>query len=471
MADPTHRSAVAIRLFVHTAFFYLLQGKLAEAEDLTTIFKWNVDDENPPNNRLFFYSVYSFFCILAGKFKESIETANQAFEIEEKTGIRMMYPQGNGAAGALNLGDVELAEKLLKRICPYLGGSGNYFMAFYYAQMGWISFIKKDFLKAKEYSRKGIDASENAGARLLIPISYLQGAIALHLKNEKNLSEEYLDKALKLSREHKARQVEFGCHLARAEFALKEKNQDKLVHALRDGLRLGKENGYVNTHFWRPEIMSKLCVHALQNGIETDYVCDLIRKRRLWPIKIRTLGGFSLEIYGKRIEESKGKKKKIPISILYFILSKDGRNARVSELLESLWGEDEEKIPSNPTKAFNIGLYRLREIFIRYLDNDFGKEAVIDHGEKEGLLHLNKKICWLDIWELIEIESRLRKILAGNSSITHVEDLLGRLRDIYRGKFLQGENEKDYWILGARNHWEKKYDYLTSKFEDSLRHK
>ena len=66
-----------------------------------------------------------------------------------------------------------------------------------------------------------------------------------------------------------------------------------------------RKNGYCNFLYWRPAVMSNLCARALEAGVETDYVLNLIKKRNLkpigpavtmetwpYPVKILTLGGF-----------------------------------------------------------------------------------------------------------------------------------------------------------------------------------
>src|SRR5262249_38072276 len=60
---------------------------------------------------------------------------------------------------------------------------------------------------------------------------------------------------------------------------------------------IGREHDYLNcSPFWQPDVMSRLCALALEEGIETQYVLRLIKKRGLvaptpealdWPFPIK----------------------------------------------------------------------------------------------------------------------------------------------------------------------------------------
>ena len=76
---------------------------------------------------------------------------------------------------------------------------------------------------------------------------------------------------------------------------------------LRKSFALGREKGYFGAWGPLPSGMAKLCIKALQAGIEVEYTQELIRRLHLipdqssihlenwpWPLKIFTLGRFEL---------------------------------------------------------------------------------------------------------------------------------------------------------------------------------
>ena len=81
---------------------------------------------------------------------------------------------------------------------------------------------------------------------------------------------------------------------------------------LRSGLTIGRRRNLMGFMGWHAPTVAALCLKALERGIEVEYVRRLLQKRWLpippearwmdvwpWPIKIRTLGTFSVEAQGK----------------------------------------------------------------------------------------------------------------------------------------------------------------------------
>ena len=76
---------------------------------------------------------------------------------------------------------------------------------------------------------------------------------------------------------------EVGRRLAAAEIALDRGDEEAGLGALRQGLEAGRRRGYLNWGFFRPDAVARLCVRALEEGIEVPYVRQLIRRRGLVP--------------------------------------------------------------------------------------------------------------------------------------------------------------------------------------------
>ena len=126
---------------------------------------------------------------------------------------------------------------------------------------------------------------------------------------------------------------------------LREGDDAKALAALRAGLAIGREHDYMNVNpFWMPEVMSRLCALALEHGIETEYVIRLIKKRGLvapspeavdwpWPVKVYTLGRFSVLIDGKPLQSS-GKAQRKPLELLMALVAFGGRDVIAAYLVE-----------------------------------------------------------------------------------------------------------------------------------------
>jgi DNA-binding SARP family transcriptional activator len=444
----TPESAVAMRILPPTIFLYLLQGDLISAENLINEFKQSVHERTSPMGTLIFCSVYAFYCWSSGRFEHCLEIADTALELQRQTGIHVNFPQCHFAVGALNTGDVELAEKMLLRVAPSLLSYGYWSKAFYHVVAGWIALLKKDTLRLKCHAMDGLRAGERAGCPMTLPVENLLCALGHHVGGEKEYADFHLKKALNLSRRFQVRQVEFSCLLVMAEFALASGNHSNLTRALKASFELGRTYEYVTAYFWRPDVMAELCVQALQHDIEVKYARKLVKYRRLsprkpprnianwpWPFKFRTLGGFSLEIDGEPVIFS-GKTQHRPLSVLKYIVAKGGREVPVTRLQDDLWPDFD---GDRAVMAFKAALNRLRKLL--------GNKAAILRNA--GSLSFNEQQCWTDTWAFEYVTGEVESFLDRPDSPRQAEHLLDRLLTLYRGPFLPDEQVP--WAIQVRH--------------------
>ncbi|MCB1968445.1 MAG: hypothetical protein KDI64_21000, partial [Candidatus Accumulibacter sp.] len=107
----------------------------------------------------------------------------------------------------------------------------------------------------------------------------------------------------------------FQADLCEALFALDGGNDERCARALRSAFGLGAARDYLNHNSFRPAVMARLCAFALAHDIAPDYARRLIRERTLkppaldvdgwpWPVRMYTLGRFSLVVDGRPIAET-----------------------------------------------------------------------------------------------------------------------------------------------------------------------
>ena len=142
---------------------------------------------------------------------------------------------------------------------------------------------------------------------------------------------------------------------------------------LAEALALGRREGYFSQSLWWPPMMSRLCGAALEAGIETDYVRELVTRRRLappeertaehwpWPLRVRTLGRFEVARDGAPLEV-RGKAQKKPLELLKALVALGGEGVDASRLAALLWPDAD----GDAAKAsFDTTLYRLRKLLGR----------------------------------------------------------------------------------------------------------
>src|SRR5690606_30288838 len=97
----------------------------------------------------------------------------------------------------------------------------------------------------------------------------------------------------------------FRCLLEQASLAFREGNRDTAIDCLKECFALGREKGYLTYAYWLHDTISEMCVKALEENIETEYVRYNITKLNLlpeeppyhldnwpWQARIKCLGHF-----------------------------------------------------------------------------------------------------------------------------------------------------------------------------------
>ncbi len=365
----------------------------------------------------------------------------------EKTGIRIFEDLFYflGAYGALITGNMEKARLLLEKTGSALIPDRKESHVQYHFINSLYQFLSGNFRAALAEIETGLEIGRGTGHELARVICLHAKAQVLHaLKDGRSV--EYLEQARDGSVLSGSAILEFGCRLARAQFALDSGDEGSGAGLLRQALALGKRHGYkLLLWWWDPAAMSRLCTKALEYGIETDYVTDLINSRKLipegppvhienwpWPLKIYTLGTFIVEKDAKPLVFS-SKVQQRPLSMLKAIIALGGKEIRQEQLFDLLWPEAEGDTAHN---AFKMALSRLRRLI--------GNDAV---EFREGRVSLKARRCWVDA---LAFERAFLK--AEETQVENMEKAFA----LYKGQFLSLDTGHA-WIAPMRERLQNKY--------------
>jgi LuxR family maltose regulon positive regulatory protein len=244
-----------------------------------------------------------------------------------------------------------------------------------------------------------------------------------------------------------------------AGIALGVKDEERAKTGLRLALALGAKHGLENTlseHLVRPTTAA-LCAYALQHGIEPDYVKRIIHAQHLaapspeiedwpWPVRIRALGGFSLEVEDRPVSFS-GKAPKKPLELLKALVATGGTNVDIGWLSEQLWPDAE---GDTVRDVFNVTHSRLRKLLP--LDDVLMLS--------EGKLRLSPAHVWTDVRAFERMVADCLEKLRRAKGF-EIESAGETLLSLYAGDLLKGEPDAP-WIIAAR-------DRLRSKFLRTLK--
>jgi DNA-binding SARP family transcriptional activator len=253
---------------------------------------------------------------------------------------------------------------------------------------------------------------------------------------------------------------EFMATLLDAQRALDENREAQALESLAQAMAIGRQQRLLNYYCWQPRVMARLCAKALEAGIETEYMRELVRRRALspgddardlevwpWPIKIYTLGRLSIFSNEEALVFS-GKAQSRPLELLQTLIALGGRGVPEETLGEILWPDAE---GDSAHRAFDTTLHRLRRLL--------GCERALLLSD--GKLSLNPAVCWVDVWAFERLLGRLDGLLrqpipTGVDTIQVIARLADRLSTLYRGPFLGRENNA-VWAIAPR-------ERLISKF-------
>ncbi len=408
-----------------------------------------------------------------------LRIVEEALAEGERTGVHVWdhHLIGHGAAAALSNGDMVSARRLLSRLAADLGQSRLLDIGYYHFLCHWEALLRGDLAEAAVHS--------NAVEVLRGPLGFTFGntlfhmmAANLHLEQSRfNDARKSLRDVRKIGERTDSRLVDYMVSLGEADLARRDGDEEGMRERLEHAFSVGRERDLITCHGWRAEPMAELCARALEAGIETRYVTELIRRRALepprsarslaawpWPIKLRTLGGFAVEVSGKALP-SAGKLARKPLGLLKLLVSAGPLGLSSAQATEALWPDLEAQ---HSYQAYSMALHRLRELL--GLD-----ESVLS---QDGRVRLNPRHVFVDAWAF---EWSLDTAAADG------EAGLERAVELYGGMFLGEGGADDHWALayGERLYsrylraalrlgraWQDKRDFerAIDLYQDALEH-
>jgi DNA-binding SARP family transcriptional activator len=389
----------------------------------------------------------------------------EGLEIASKTGVVIWNSQlySQGAINALSEGNPAEAAEYLKKMEPAFVESRRIDACMFRYNSGWEALVRRDLSRALHQVEEALRLALEAGTPFHEGISRIALAQVLHEQGEDEAAMPQLSQALRIAGRMKSRILEFMCLLSKAQFALDRGEDPEALAPLAKAMTLGRKEGYTNFYWWRSDVMSRLCSRALDVGLETGYVHDLIRRRSLrpplpagdswpWPFRIFTLGRFELASNRKPLTFS-GKVQQKPLALLKSLIALGGRDVAEEQFADILWPDADGDLAH---KSFEMTVQRLRRLI-----ND---DKVIQL--KERRLSLNPGLCWLDVWDLEAIIERVDDAWKNGDPSRDGANEAVRLSEkalnLYRGHFLPGDSSHP-WALSYRERLRSKFFRLITQ--------
>lgn len=223
---------------------------------------------------------------------------------------------------------------------------------------------------------------------------------------------------------------------------------------LSQGLAHAAEDGFIHLLARAGDCLPRICSSALEAGIQVPFVLRLVATQRLlpppdagpawpWPVRVRTLGAFTLAIEGRPYQPAhKAQDKPLELLKLLVCCQAMGRPSAAKDwIVERLWPDAD---VGNGRKSLDMAASRLRKI----LGTD---DALV---ASEGRLGLSPGHVWTDVAVLRRTHSRVAghrdAHLSGRDLLRDSARAdLARMVEHYRGPLLPDDDDRP-WLLAGR---------------------
>jgi DNA-binding SARP family transcriptional activator len=448
---------VRLQVSLYLFLYFIWIGDFPRARDIVEATRqWIHSSASYPQRRILFHLFEARWHCGVAQFDDSIRSAAKGLEIARTSGMHLwdFLFFCEGASASLGKGELGSASAYLRQMAPFLGTGQTLNHAYFHHLSSWQAALKGDIPLALSLEETADALVTDCGAPCGIALGYVYRA---RLENEIGNAEGasgHLEKAFRIARGMRSPILDFQCYLVEADIAFLRGDEESGLASLGKALSIGREKGYFHYDNWIPSFMTRLCVKALEKGMEVPYVQELIRRRNLipesppldvetwpWPVRIYTLGRFGILKDGKPLTFSR-KVQKRPLSLLKVLIALGGRAVREEQIADAVWPESEGDMA---IQSMSVALRRLRQLL--------GQEEAVQR--REGILSLDPWICWVDAFAF-------ERLLGKGLSMGETGRKKGaaereeKALALYRGPFLAEDAERS-WAVSMRERLRSRY--------------
>jgi LuxR family transcriptional regulator, maltose regulon positive regulatory protein len=469
IAQTTKEIPIKIRSNIIFAGYLYSEGNFQKLGIILESNKEIVQREDiPPLTRLTFDWLSAAYCNVMSLYDECQRIVSEGLELAHSLKISVLEYMllGHGMLSSLKKGDFETAQQLLEKMAHALSLIKPWEAGFYHYCAAWEALYKNNIALARTHSEYCLRLCEKMGHPWILSTCHILIANIFFAFGEFRKSVEHINQARSIGIQSTNEFTPFICLLTEAYFLLQQGKEAVALAAIRKGMQVGKEKGFVNIFMCQKGVMEAILTKSLECGIEETYVKELIKKNAIvpdtshivvdqwpWPLKIFTLGRFNIIKDGKPLQYSKKVQQK-PLLMLKAIIAFGGREVPKDRIADILWPEAEGDAAHS---AFTTTLFRLRQLL--------GIEQAIQFHESK--IYLDPRYCWVDVWAFERI---LGNVDAAWVTITERSSAAERYKSrereqavkltekaikMYTGPFLSGDHEQ--WMVSIRERLRNKF--------------
>lgn len=445
-SDPGRRLLLGCNLHV---YYTVCVGRRAEYERLMNVLPPPKGIALPPVFAVLWEALQAMHHWRWGRCAQTVSTASRGVRLAREHGLRMwdFLLAALEIYGWVNDGIADRARLALHRFERTIEPRRQIDLAHLHYLTALQRLVAGDGSGAVSSAEAADAISGHCGGPHQRALDALALAQALHACGRTDEAWLALDSARRFGALMQGEVLPYQADLCEASFALAAGDAQRCASALQRAFSVGARQDYLNHQHFFPVEMARLCAFALEHDIVADFARRLIDIRRLkppridlplwpWPVRIHTLGRFSLVVAGQPIRAADGQQQQKPLELLRVLIALGGREIRVSDLIGEIWpAAAAATIGKRERGAFDSALSRLRRI----LAADGGPDDLVL--VEDGLLRLNPDRCWVDLWCCQRLLGAARALLDAPAPPPAAE-LLVPARELlrhYQGDFLARE--------------------------------
>ena len=291
-----------------------------------------------------------------------------------------------------------------------------------------------NFAKGVERLRAAQVFAESIGSPAHKLVGYVMQSGPLVLAGNLREAHVLAEDGLRFARERKVHTWDACFVLIQAWVKHEQGDHESARNLLERAIEIG-EDGSHHYFRWLLQGCRKMLAVALRHHIRSESVAQMVRHFRYgspdpmletwpWPVKIRTLGNFEIEVDGKPLRFGRKTPKRL-LSVLQYVIAMGGRDVAQHKITDALWPDAD---GDESYRRLVLSLHRLRQLL-------GDAEAITLSG---GKVSLNAERVWVDALCMNSARERCDATEQQRIAVS-----------VFGGEFLENEAEEP-WMFPMR---------------------
>lgn len=420
-------------------YYTVWTGEIPKATVLLKVMRQSLPPEQmDPLSLLLWHSTEATYLWKIGDPAASIKSVKQGLAVASEFDVHThdVFLLASGIYSSCALNKLAQAESYLAQMEASLDRGRLVDVVHYHYLAAGLAIVKGELGIAREYAETALEAGHKSGS--LYPETLSRLMLSLTLIRQGKLTEVvfHLSRISDLAERIKSRSLSYLNRLVASEAAFSCGEMKRGVNFLKEAVEYERDLGRVYHGFWWDRSLAENCIQALEQNLEVAFVQQLVRSHELipakaplhldnwvWPVKIYTLGRFSVTHNDKNLPVT-AKSSKKPLELLKVLIAQGGRQVSQDVLIEALWPDADGDAAA---QSLYTTTHRLRKMLS---ENGLVME--------DGRLSLDARYIWVDNLAFLRIAGRLQDLLvkADTGQQGEIVHLSEQFYQLYQGDFL-----------------------------------